>query len=362
MSNCRKLFRRGYAIASLARMFSIGAVASGCATSGGVVDEHGGMDGGPAGGGGVAGTGAGASGGMVFDAPSGGQTGGAALVYAHTDTMLFRLDPTAPQLDLVHLGQFDCVGGQGQDAAMTDIAVDKAGKLWGVSHSQVHTLELQSNGVHCATSISLDNPAGVKFYGLTFAPVGTLDATAEVLVAGNTAGELWSIDAQGKLTQRGTFGIVPSGDGNGHYYDNKGKPWELSGDIVFVENQGSPLGFATVRDCPNPPSSSGCSSTDTLIEIDVLKLGAASTESVTTAVRGQIMKHAGCNDSVSGSYGSMYGIGAWGDRVYGFSRSGNLVEIDTNDGSACLLSDYADSDFAGAGVTTKALVTPPTPK
>jgi len=339
----------------------VASVAVACATSGGGADNGMGGSGGASGGGGSGGTGA--TGGIQIDAPTDGPGGsGASLVYAHTDTVLFEVDPTVATPELTQKGTFDCVGNQGQDPAMTDIAVDQAGNLWGISHTQVHALDIQGQTVHCASSISLNNPADVKFYALTFAPVGVLDANKEVLVAGNTAGELWSIDDQGNLLQRGTFGAVPANDGNGHSYANAGKPWELSGDIVFLENNGSPLGFATVRDCPSPPDTNGCNNVDTLIEIDVAKVGTSSFQSVTKAVRGQIVKRAGCTDNVTGDYGSMYGIAAWGDRVYGFSRDANLVEIDTNDGSACLLSNYPNADFGGAGVTTKAVVVPPPPK
>jgi len=311
--------------------------------------------------GGAGGSGTGATGGLTLDAPSDAPPTPTSLVYAHTDTVLFQVDPTASEPQLAQLGTFDCVGAQGQDPAMTDVAVDKSGNLWGISHTQIHVLELKGQVVHCASSISLNNPADVKFYGLTFAPVGVLDPNKEVLVAGNTAGELWSIDDQGNLAQHGTFGNVPTSDGNGHSYANDGKAWELSGDIVFVENAGNPIGFATVRDCPSPPETTACNNIDTLIEIDVSKLATSTTQSVTKAVRGQIVKRSGCTDGVVGSYGSMYGIATWSDRVYGFSRSGNLVEIDTNDGTACLLKDYP-ADFGGAGVTTKAVVVPPPPK
>lgn len=333
-----------------------------CATAGGA----GGGDGGAAGSAGLGGStsGGGGSGGILLDAPSDGPGGGATLVYAHTDTTLFQIDPTAAAPELKQLGNFDCVSGNGQDPAMTDVAVNKDAKLFGISHTQVHELSVANQVVQCTNSISLNVGVDVKFYALTFAPVGVISPTEEVLVAGNTAGELWAIDAKGDLSQRGVFGDVPTSDGNGHVYPaaNQGKPWELSGDIVFVENGGNPIGFATVRDCPNPPATSGCSTTDTLIEIDVSKLDKASILPVTKAVRGQIVKRAGCSDTVNTAYGSMYGITTWGDRVYGFSRSGNLVEIDTNDGSACLLSSFPGADFGGAGVTTKAVVIPPPPK
>lgn len=346
---------------SFACVSAVGFALAACATSAGSGGGAGGAAG--AGGGGAGGAGGG-SGGFAIDSGTDGSAGKSALVYVHTDSTLFRIDPTAAAPNLEQLGDFDCVGATGQDPAMTDVAVDKDGKLWGISHTQVHELEVSNKVVHCAKSTALAVGVDVKFYALTFAPIGVVSPTEEVLVAGNTAGELWAIEKNGDVSQRGTFGDVPVSDGNGHVYakTNQNKPWELSGDIVFVENDGNPIGYATVRDCPTPPATSNCNTTDTLIEIDIPKLNKASILSVTKAVRGQIVKHAACADTQNAAYGSMYGITAWGDKVYGFSRSGKLVEIDTNDGSACLLAAFPNADFGGAGVTTKAVVIPPPPK
>ena len=311
--------------------------------------------------GGAAGSGGGLNiGGSL--AADGAGANGSELIYAHTDTELYQLDPTSPGLSLMLVGAFDCIGASGQDVSMTDLAVDKNEGLWGISAKAVHPLSVAGGMVHCGPPVQLNNPKGVSFYGLTFAPAGVLDSAKEALVAGNTAGELWAVDDQGNLSEHGTFGLVPPNDGNGHDYANAGQPWELSGDIVFVANSGSPVGFATVRDCSNPPYTSNCSSVNTLIEIDVPKLATATTESITKAVRGQIVKRAGCQDATTGDYGNMYGIAAWNDKVYGFSRSGDLVEIATQDGSACLVQPYPSAKFAGAGVTTLAPVITPQPK
>ncbi len=288
---------------------------------------------------------------------SGGQAPQEVLLYAHTDDTLYSLDPKG-MLSLQPVGSFDCVGGDNQDKAMTDLAVGGDGALFGISQSFVWTLDLAS----CGTSVTLDNPKDVRFYGLTFAPAGLLHPDKEVLIGGNTAGELWAIDDQGLLSQRGNFGKVPADDGNGNSYEHAGKAWELSGDIVFVEGDTSPLGFATVRDCPNPPYTSGCNPINTLIEIDVAKIASATTQTVTKSVRGQIRKAADCSDGTDGDYGNMYGIAAWSDKVYGFSRSGNIVQIDTSDGGGCLVEAFAELKFAGAGMTTKAELVPPKPK
>jgi hypothetical protein len=285
------------------------------------------------------------------------------LIYAHTDTELFQLDAKASDLSLKALGDFDCLTKD--DPAMTDLAVDAERNVWAVSASYVYRLELGNQTVHCAEKIKLKTPtADVRYYGLTFAPAGVLDPDKEVLVAGNTAGELWAVDDGGGVTKIGTFGNVPKNDGNGNDYDkaNVGKAWELSGDIVFLANQGNPVGYATVRDCPKPPSTSGCNTTNTLIEIDVAKMAQAKGGSVTKSIRGQIVERAGCATPAFEDFGNMYGIAAWDDKVYAFSRTGNLVDVDVSDGTGCVAKAYPASKFAGAGVTTLAPVLPPPPK
>ena len=59
-------------------------------------------------------------------------------------------------------------------------------------------------------------------------------------------------------------------------------------------------------------------------------------------------------------YGSMFGIAAWNSKVYGFSHSGAVVEIDNTTGGACLLQRGAEV-WLGAGVTTVAPVIAPLP-
>ncbi|HEY3444975.1 MAG TPA: hypothetical protein VGK67_01375 [Myxococcales bacterium] len=272
------------------------------------------------------------------------------IIFAHTGLSLFQGSPATSPLELTKVGDFDC-------GSQTDVAVDKDGKLFAVSSSAIHPLEIIGSTVHCTATWTLKNANGT-FYGLTFAPAGVLGAE-EMLVAANSAGELWAVDNQGNATQVGTFGNVPADDGRGHSYNSKnvGKAWELSGDIVFLTNSGNPVGFATLVDCPTPPSKTGCNTVDTLAEIDISKLKLGNTSSVTKSIRGQVVKSAACTDTSPG-YGSMYGIAAWNDKVFGFSYSGNLVEISNQDGSACLVKTYGDK-FAGAGVTTLAPIIEP---
>jgi hypothetical protein len=308
---------------------------------------------------------------------SGTGTTGMASAYAHTNNTLYKLDPSQTPLAVTEIGAFACIGGTGQDSSMTDLAVNATGDVWAVSAHNVYKLTLPSGGtgtVECAATYSLSAASSSTFYGLTFAPVNVIELTKEVLVAGNTAGELWAIDVSTTpptLTQHGTLGTVPANDGQGHSYGactNKsgdycgkvGSAFELSGDLVFLANNGNPVGFATVRDCESPPSSSDCNATDTLAEIDMTAIKTAGTQSVLKSVRGQVVKGTSCNDPANTSYGGMYGIAAYGNKVYGFSHSGFVVTIDNTDGTACLALTTSGLDWAGAAITTVAPVIAPT--
>lgn len=343
------------------------ALVTACAASG--IDPAGGGGGGGDGTGttitdpsGSGGAGGGTSSGVGGDVVEG--TGGApvevgeTLLYAHTGKELFAVDPKT-NFGLTSLGAFDA---SCSTSAMVDFAVDQDQSLWGVTTTKAYPLSLGASSVSCGAAINLVSAGSsdTKFYGLTFAPKGVIDDAKEVLLGGNTAGQLWSIASNGQLTQRGTLGVVPANDGNGHSYANQGKNWQLSGDIVVLANGGDPLGYATARDCKTADQSS-CGDNDTLLQLDVAKLKAGGTGSVVKAVRGMVMKRkTGCSDGWTGSYGHMYGIAALGDKVYGFSYEGAVVEIDVSDGSACLVKSYKDLyKFNGAGVTTLAKVTAP---
>lgn len=306
----------------------------------------------------------GAAGGLIggFGGAAGGEPPPA--IYVHTNTTLYRADPSKKDLGVVEIGPVDCIGGPGEDTSLTDLAVSASGEIWGIGKANVYRLEVDGAAVKCTQTIPLNNPADIRFYGLTFAPKGVIAPDAEVLIAGNTAGELWSVSDAGELTLRGTLGTVPINDGNGHDYPYAGKKWELSGDIVFLENGGSPAGFATVRDCPNPPSSAGCHVVDTLVELEVSLLAQAGSASVLRSIRGQLVPDASCDDGSSG-YGSVFGITAWKDRVFGFGRGQNIaglaLSIDNDKGTACILKSF-NQEWSGAGITTSAEVDIPPPK
>ncbi len=171
----------------------------------------------------------------------------------------------------------------------------------------------------------------------------------------------------GKLTAVGRLGTVPPNDGRGHKYPSAhiGQNWSLSGDIVFLKNKGSPIGFATVRDCEDPASAlSGCSKIDSLIEIDVNKLEPTTSGAlpiVSKSLRGQILPSV-CSDESCG-FGSIYGIAALNEKVYGFAYRADLISINNSTAEGQFVTTPLTEDgFAGAGVTTLAPVVAPPPK
>jgi hypothetical protein len=142
-----------------------------------------------------------------------------------------------------------------------------------------------------------------------------------------------------------------------------GKTWELSGDLFIASNHGDPIGFATVRDCPSPPETAGCSLTDTLVEIDVARLRLGSFDPVLKRVAGQAVPAASCpvvEGSIPGAgFGSFFGIAAYQDRIYGFSRQGAIVAMDSTTGAGCLLENQPWHHFSGAAATTSIAVVAP---
>lgn len=343
---------RSFHCFSFVTLAVISAVAA-CSASGGPgFDADSGVSFSDAGGGG----GDGASFGTDGSGPPG---TGKTVLYAHDNSALYSVDAADPKLAATMVGKFDCVGGTGQPTSMTDIAVDRNGKLYGVATNTIFLdMTISGSVVKCTAGARPIAQSGtkVKFYGMSFAPVGTLDPQNETLLVGNTDGELYKVDVtSGNITLINDFGTVPAGKG----FLYPGGLWEMSGDIVFLENNGSPIGFATVRDCQSPPSSSTCNPTDTLVQIDLAKF-AQGTSGAGVTIRGAITKSSSCADTTP-KYGSMFGIAAFQDKIIGFSHSGFTVSISNNDGTACLIAG-SQPKWDGAGVTTKAPVVAPPPR
>jgi len=288
--------------------------------------------------------------------------------YAHTDTTLYRLDADDPALPPQRIGDFDCVGRDGGlVTAMTDIAVDKRGRIVAVARDRVFLdVRVVGTGVVCGSAVQLVGDASsTAFYGATFAPAGTLGNTDETLVVANSEGELYAVDlTTGALSVIGAFGPVPARDPSGQTYPsgNVGEPWSLSGDLVFLDNGGRSVGFATVRDCPNPPSTSNCSTSDSLLELDLTKLRYGSRAVVTRRLLGRITADTRCTNDPASAFGRTFGVTAYKGAIFGFGRGSLVTRIDNTTAKACVVANLTGTlpvGFAGAGVTTAAPIDPP---
>lgn len=265
-------------------------------------------------------------------------TGGAALIYAHTDTELYTMDPKSMVVTLV--GTFD--DGTSTLAAVTDLAVNAAGDVWVNTTGAIFRAAVPSApGKVMLTKVTdITLKSAQKFYALGFTVTGTLGPD-EKLVAGDNLGELYAVESNGSTVALGNFGT-----------DAKGNHYELSGDVMFFAVNGLPRGLATLRSCKGTT----CTTTnDILAEIDVAAMEAAYTSKTPGNMRKNLL------GSGSG-FGKLFGIGAWSDSVYAFSRQGTnpaqLIQIGAN-GAGKVLQSFPNitSGWSGAGVTTSASVT-----
>src|SRR6185436_536548 len=94
--------------------------------------------------------------------PSGGNNGNndgsMTYVFAHTATELYKVDPDT--LQITRVGPFQWVGAADQ---MTDLAIDKTGRMIGVSFSSVYQVDPRS-----ARTTLLSSGLQGSFNGLSF--------------------------------------------------------------------------------------------------------------------------------------------------------------------------------------------------
>jgi hypothetical protein len=275
--------------------------------------------------------------GLVGDSGSGTGTSGPAVIYAHTDAELYSMDPNTHQV--TDIGPFS--DGSGQTPTITDLAVDGSGDVYVNSETAIYKATLPASGTGTVTlTLQTQLETGTKFYALGFTPPGTLES-GESLIAGDSAGDLYYIPSTGAS-------VVPQNLGG------FGGNWELSGDVVFYTSGGATIGLATIRSC----SSSCDTKNDSLAEIDMAALEQAFTSQSPSSQLLQQLLGSGTG------FGDLFGIGAWGDSVYAFSReesSGSpaqLVQI-VSSGAGTSLQSFPNitEGWSGAGVTTKAPVT-----
>lgn len=223
-----------------------------------------------------------------------------AEVFGHSDTVLYRLDPDTKAPTVV--GTFKGC------AAVTDIALDEASNLFGVSTDALYRIDRKT--AECTQLAKGDYPNS-----LSFVPKGTLDPDVEALV-GYDKSEYVRIDTTtGKKTVVGSLG----------------GGLESSGDIVSVKGGGT---YLTVK------GGSACAKVDCLVEVD--------------PKTGKMLKSWG-----SIEHDKVFGLAFWGGDLYGFDDAGELFEV-TFGAKQLATTDIpipqrpASLRFWGAGSTTSA--------
>jgi hypothetical protein len=230
----------------------------------------------------------------------GGYYAGEPVVYAHTSDSLYKVDPATLKVTLIAAFKWP----MGVSDQMTDIALDKKGNMIGISFGTVYGI----NTTTAACTRLADLKTG-NFNGLSYI-FSEVPDVAENLWAAAQDGTVSSVDSKTGASK---------GAGS---YNGPGS----SGDIVSVKGLGT---FATVKRTP------GDTGTDWLARLNTLN-GQATLIGDTT-------------------FTSIWGLGFWKNKFYGFTEFGEFVLIDPKTGKGSLVEKGGPA-WWGAGVTTAAPV------
>ena len=235
---------------------------------------------------------------------------GKTVVYAQTESELYKVDPETLEITLI--GAFSFPAGTTKPR-MTDIALDKDGRMIGVTSEGVYEVDP-------ATAVCTYLAAAPGHYvGLSFVHDPSSIEQNEYLMGMAKGGEIYEINPKtGEARQRGSLGNDPIDTVN---------PLIAAGDIVSIRN------FKTLATVLRPGYDN-----DWLAELDP-KTGEAILIGDTGVKK-------------------IWGLGFWKrdgeNRVFGFTTEGKFVLIDVRTGKATLQSEDVSHVWWGAGVTTEA--------
>ncbi len=249
------------------------------------------------------------------------------LVYVSSATVLYVIDPQE-SLELQEIGPFE--GPCTNDAGFYDLALDERGNLIGISEHGIYTIDKDT--AHCADDFFHIPDGAPHFFSLSYVKGVLPDNPSKDCLMGASAedGEWVMIDFSGEGLSDVFIHIG--------YYDSPDYKYVSSGDIVSVQTGPSSYKTYATLKCSRDyadPSDTNCDS-DWLAEIDP------------TTGDARMIGQTGFHD--------IYGLGFWGDKVYGFTKEGEFILIDVNTGDATLVWQKESISFWGAGTTTKPYV------
>lgn len=239
-------------------------------------------------------------------------------VYVNTRDSLYYVDPGISE-DLVTIGDFSgtCTSGSG----FYDIAVDEQGRLLGISAEGL--FDVNPATADC-TAVFQFPALSPHFFSLSYVKgVDPQDLTADRLIAASAEDGEWVWINWPEENVPDIFIHIG-------YYDYPTYQWRSSGDIVSIQTDWEDfVTYATLK-CPNY-TDTGCES-DWLAEVDP-DTGDARLIGAT-------------------GYQKIFGLGFWGDKVYGFTGDGYYLHIDVGSGEGTLVTEFPGRVFWGAGNTT----------
>jgi streptogramin lyase len=214
-----------------------------------------------------------------------------AQMYAHTRDTLYAVDGAS--FDLIEIGSFGVPGG----SAMNDLAITPDGQLFGVTGTKLFSIDPASGAATFVAPLT-----GSMNVGMTFLPDGSL-------LAADKDGEVRRVRPDsGAIVEVGAYG-----DGYG-----------TAGDLVAVADGTM---YTIADDGPD-----GESSDNVLLEID--------------PTTGAIVERIG-SIGFAGVWGTAYA----GGKVYAFTRTGDIIQIDPASGVGTLVRHHEGLSFYGAGVS-----------
>jgi len=221
-------------------------------------------------------------------------------VYAHSPSVLYKVDPVAKTMTTVAGFSSNCATEE-----VIDIAIDENSNGYATTFSGVYKLDLK-------TAICTLIKSGSYPNSLSFVPAGTLDPNVEALVGYNGSTYVRIDPTSGDVT---TVGGLTGG-------------YASSGDIVSVKGGGT---FLTVT---------GNACGDCLLQVD--------------PKTGDMIQNYG-----SVNHSAVYGLAFWAGTAYGFDDAGQLFSItwQNNQLVTTNIPTTGGLEFWGAGSTTSAPAT-----